>query len=421
MPRNWLAFFVRVLLLVISAIVVTSVFTIEISANESVYFIHSDHLGSTSVITQNGQVISKKLYYPYGSSRNPISDIRNPISERQYTGQVSDEFDDGLYYYNARYYDPNLAKFTQADILSGNNRYSYVSNNPIKYTDPSGHIESDVMSDDGNPPDPDPGSGDGSIIYPDYDTLYYLSEALAKAGITTYVAQPTFNTCGPTAVSMMVFNYLIFRKGVMVNITELLASIVSDFPDLMTDDTAMTNMTQLAKYIEDEAPFLDAEYSKGSKCRDPECFREFLAGQDSAVIVSLNVAYKSIYEKASSSNRRTTRNESYIGAGANHLVVVNSVVWYKDRWYVVISDPYRSLPVYNSKKTNLPDGVVVWPGGQILVPWDTFNDSWDGWMLWFNEKQPEKQPSSVSGKSYGGSLEQGSCTWTGGCQAKMGR
>ena len=49
-------------------------------------------------------------------------------------------------YYHARYYDPLLRRFTQPDTIIPNphnpqdlNRYTYTRNNPIKYTDPSGH------------------------------------------------------------------------------------------------------------------------------------------------------------------------------------------------------------------------------------------------------------------------------------------
>ena len=52
----------------------------------------------------------------------------------------------GLYYYNARYYDAGIGKFISADTMIQNtanpqffNRYSYVTNNPLKYTDPSGY------------------------------------------------------------------------------------------------------------------------------------------------------------------------------------------------------------------------------------------------------------------------------------------
>jgi hypothetical protein len=49
-------------------------------------------------------------------------------------------------YYNPRCYDPNLGRFVQADTLIpgvGNpmawDRFAYVSNNPLRYIDPSGH------------------------------------------------------------------------------------------------------------------------------------------------------------------------------------------------------------------------------------------------------------------------------------------
>ena len=52
-------------------------------------------------------------------------------TQRRFTGQVLDEVAGGLYFYNARYYDPTLARFAQADTIVPNpqnpqslNRYS---------------------------------------------------------------------------------------------------------------------------------------------------------------------------------------------------------------------------------------------------------------------------------------------------------
>jgi RHS repeat-associated protein len=52
----------------------------------------------------------------------------------------------GLLYYQSRYYNPSLNRFISADTVVGDpgnpqqlNRYSYVTNNPLRYTDPSGH------------------------------------------------------------------------------------------------------------------------------------------------------------------------------------------------------------------------------------------------------------------------------------------
>ncbi len=50
-------------------------------------------------------------------------------------------------YYGARYYDPAIGRFISADTIVPNpadpqtlNRYSYVNNNPILYTDPTGML-----------------------------------------------------------------------------------------------------------------------------------------------------------------------------------------------------------------------------------------------------------------------------------------
>lgn len=68
----------------------------------------------------------------------------------KYTGQTHD-IDTDLYYYNARYYDPTLGRFLQADSVIPSvfqpqtiNPYSYVINNPLKYIDPSGHETMEV-------------------------------------------------------------------------------------------------------------------------------------------------------------------------------------------------------------------------------------------------------------------------------------
>ncbi len=65
----------------------------------------------------------------------------------KYTGQEYDS-STGLYFYQARYYDPLLGRFVQPDTIVSDpyspmawNRYTYVMNNPLRYTDPTGHLE----------------------------------------------------------------------------------------------------------------------------------------------------------------------------------------------------------------------------------------------------------------------------------------
>ena len=66
------------------------------------------------------------------------------MPDQKFTGQRLDGT--GLYYYNARYYDPAIGRFISADTVVQDfrnpqtlNRYSYCLNNPLKYIDPSGH------------------------------------------------------------------------------------------------------------------------------------------------------------------------------------------------------------------------------------------------------------------------------------------
>lgn len=108
-------------------------------------YLHLDHLGSTNA--SSGAIQSTgAVYFPFGSAR-----AGNPPTDYTYTGQKMD-VSDGLMYYAARYYDAQLGRFISADTIvpgagnpQGLNRYSYVLNNPLRYTDPSGHC-----MDDGN-------------------------------------------------------------------------------------------------------------------------------------------------------------------------------------------------------------------------------------------------------------------------------
>ncbi len=70
-----------------------------------------------------------------------------------FTGQKLDT-SSGLLYYGARYYDAAIGRFAQPDSIVPNpynpqslNRYSYVLNNPVRYTDPTGHDPADSIRD----------------------------------------------------------------------------------------------------------------------------------------------------------------------------------------------------------------------------------------------------------------------------------
>ena len=109
-------------------------------------YYHSDHLGSSVAKTDSdGGVVWSSDYAPFGQPFDEIAD--DAQNKRKYNDKELDE-DTGLYYYGARYYDPDMGRFTNPDIVPGNpadpqslNRYAYVKNNPMKYIDPTGNVE----------------------------------------------------------------------------------------------------------------------------------------------------------------------------------------------------------------------------------------------------------------------------------------
>jgi RHS repeat-associated protein len=110
----------------------------------TLYYLHGDHLGSTHFVTKsNGTEQSNQSYYAYGRTRLFFG---STPSDHKFTGQKLDAAT-GLYYYNARYYDPVIGSFLSPDTLVPDptlvwdyNRFGYVRGNPLKYTDPSGHV-----------------------------------------------------------------------------------------------------------------------------------------------------------------------------------------------------------------------------------------------------------------------------------------
>ena len=109
--------------------------------NGSRYFYHNDHLGGTNVVTnESGDVVERTRYYPFGKI------LEGGTSRNLYTGQEFDK-ETGIYYYGARYYNPEIRRFVQPDPIIPDyydpqslNRYSYVENNPVKYVDPTGNF-----------------------------------------------------------------------------------------------------------------------------------------------------------------------------------------------------------------------------------------------------------------------------------------
>ena len=125
--------------------------------NETYYYnLIKDTLGNISKVMYRGKVIGEYSYDAWGNVSTIIHEDTNPnevdrkivgINPYRYKGYYID-IETGLYYCNARYYDPKIYQWIQRDSieyldnesLDGLNLYCYCYNNPIMYVDNFGNL-----------------------------------------------------------------------------------------------------------------------------------------------------------------------------------------------------------------------------------------------------------------------------------------
>gem|GEM_PF-5408701 len=114
-----------------------------VHADEGRSHYHHDALGSVAALTgPDGQVRVRYQYDAWGNPRRTVGGAHNPFG---FTGHERDE-QTGLYYFKARFYDPEVGRFMRADPYRGEietppslHRYLYAYGNPTVYWDPDGH------------------------------------------------------------------------------------------------------------------------------------------------------------------------------------------------------------------------------------------------------------------------------------------
>ena len=121
------------------------------------HYLLTDHLGSTvGTLDIHGEFVDEIAFDAWGSKRN--EDTTPILDELMYYGKLTRVTEHGftghkhvgpigLIHMNGRVYDPILGRFLSADPIiqsPGNsqslNRYSYLMNNPLSGTDPTGYI-----------------------------------------------------------------------------------------------------------------------------------------------------------------------------------------------------------------------------------------------------------------------------------------
>ncbi|HAN09696.1 MAG TPA: hypothetical protein DCP90_03685 [Clostridiales bacterium] len=112
------------------------------NGTNTVYYMYNGHADVTSLVDGDGTIQATYYYDEFGNIKDQTGTTSNPY---RYGGYKYDD-ETGLYYLNARMYDPSTARFLQEDSYKGDrndplslNIYTYCNNEPMMYYDPTGH------------------------------------------------------------------------------------------------------------------------------------------------------------------------------------------------------------------------------------------------------------------------------------------
>ncbi|NLH01616.1 MAG: RHS repeat-associated core domain-containing protein, partial [Clostridiales bacterium] len=110
--------------------------------NSTNYYLYNGHGDVIQLVDATGTVAKEYDYDAFGNEKNISESDVNPL---RYCGEYYD-LETKTYYLRARNYDPITGRFLSEDTYPGDvkdplslNLYTYCGNNPIMYTDPSGH------------------------------------------------------------------------------------------------------------------------------------------------------------------------------------------------------------------------------------------------------------------------------------------
>jgi len=111
---------------------------------DTFFYFYNGHADVTALLASDGTIAATYYYDAFG---NILDQTGTATSNILYAGYQYDP-ETGLYYLNARMYDPVTARFIQEDSYLGSrndalslNLYTYCKNSPIRYSDPTGHRE----------------------------------------------------------------------------------------------------------------------------------------------------------------------------------------------------------------------------------------------------------------------------------------
>ncbi len=125
----------------------------DLTNQKDYYYLYNGHGDVVQMVGTDGSLVNSYQYDEWG---NVIQKKETVLNEFKYAGELYDA-ETGLYYLKARYYDPKIGRFLNEDSYEGQidnplsiNVYTYVHNNPLVYTDPSGHSVDPEPSEESN-------------------------------------------------------------------------------------------------------------------------------------------------------------------------------------------------------------------------------------------------------------------------------
>jgi RHS repeat-associated protein len=150
-------------------------------AGETYNYLHNAHGDITKLVDSTGNVQNS---YSYDAIGNTITYSEKVGNQFRYAGEQYDSIT-GEYYLRARYYDPTIGRFMNEDTYKGQienpqsmNLYAYCVNNPVIYTDPSGHNSAKCNIDQGM------GNGNVSNVPGDYNNNGIPDQYEPKSNLT---------------------------------------------------------------------------------------------------------------------------------------------------------------------------------------------------------------------------------------------
>ena len=327
-----------------------------LAQSNELFYLYSDHLGSVSTIQNPDGMVERARYLPFGGYRT--TPTTNPsITDRGFTGQKHNN-SLGLIYYNARFYVPGIGRFASADTIVPDptspqqyNRYSYTLNNPLRYSDPSGHCVAEFENDRSScMPVPPP------LPKPLRDLVKVEAWEVQTLALVAYVESHGHGTGQAEAITWVLLNRISgmksieggsfgsnpnFRNESLVAAysmnsgqTALGIFLMDEYKLLKTDDTHNFILTQSMTLEE----MVDTAFTRLSN-HDPKVMAEI---------------YKSVNDTVAAYNSRTTDPTSgsvfygHISPGQEALVVGDLNVYAES---LGLSDAFRH-EIFGSQRRN---------------------------------------------------------------------